>query len=177
MTAMTVRLSTLGPCVPCPQRATCRAPCAALESLLPAAVETPREEVSSPALMRGEGRDRAFFVLPPSLEEPDEPSGDAWARAAVELRRRVEELLAPQQLDLYAPRGPEALTRTQRETLRGLLAGLRQHEVAEARGVARQQAHKALRAAVRRLAGLVGDLAPKGEPSRRHGAAPGCTCG
>lgn len=169
MSAVVVRLAVLGPCVPCSERATCRAPCAALEALLPAEYETPREEVLSPGLARGDGYDEPFRVLHPALVDDPEPEGDAWARAARALRERVEALLAPVQLDLWGAREPEALTRTQRETLRGLLAGLRQHEVARERGVARQQAHKALLAAVRRLGPLVGDLAPKGRPATTAG--------
>jgi hypothetical protein len=100
-----------------------------------------------------------------ALEEDPEDDDRRWRDAARKLRVRVEALLAQRQLDLWGPREPETLTRAQRETLRGLLGGLRQHEVAAARGVARQQAHKAVRAAVRRLAAIVGDLAPKGRPA------------
>jgi len=158
-----VRLAVLGPCVPCPERARCKSPCAALEALLPPASEAPREEVPSLGLMRGQGYDEAFYVLHPALKEDPEDDDRRWRDAARKLRVRVEALLAPRQLDLWGPREPETLTRAQRETLRGLLGGLRQHEVAAARGVARQQAHKAVRAAVRRLAAIVGDLAPKGK--------------
>lgn len=121
------------PCLPCPRRASCRAPCAALEALLEPVAVAPRAEVSSPVLMAGGGRDPQFMVQHAALAIV--PDLDRLSRRYGSRLRAALPLLTP----------------VQREVIEHLLAGLSRTDVARLRGIARQNVHKDYHAALRAL--------------------------
>lgn len=123
------------PCRGCALRATCADPCALLAALLSPPELRAREEVSSPALMAGRGRDEAFQALPPHLPRP---------------ATRV----TPRLLPAHGPALAAALA-TLRPGTRALLlrhaAGAPGASLAREVGCTRQAMHRRLALAMRRV--------------------------
>lgn len=129
------------PCVGCPQRVRCHAPCDLLEALVGPGETRAWEEVSSPALMSGRGHDPQFMVQP-EVEREEEP-----AVVVARLSRRYGSRLRAS-LPLLTP--------VQREVIEHLLAGLSRTDVRHLRDVSRQAIHKDYWAAIRALRRALG---------------------
>ncbi len=135
------------PCVDCPKRARCRAPCALLARLVPVEDTTAWNEVSSPALMEGRGFDEQFMTQPVALatEEPEDLWPEVVARYGGERLRAAMDVLTPQQ----------------QEVMSLFLGGKSRAEIGTGRATSRQATHKVWWAAIGRLARVLGPLPPR----------------